>query len=474
MLDSEAHLAAVEDQRRSIFSSSTPRPEGSEQVKTRVVSSIIGVLVTVAAQVASAATIIVNTRADNLTGGDGQCTLREALANVNAAADTTSGDCTAGTGAGDTVAFNLRLRAKIRLKLGELVIGHDVTITGPTAGSLHVSGRRASRIFHIAAGTTASLSNLTLEKGWPLNRARVSGLDPGGALLNEGALTLTNCTLANNKSLEGGAVSNSGTMTLINCTLKNNKAMVGGGGIDNAGTTTLTNCALTGNVAFTGPVGGHLGGGISNDGTMSLTNCALNGNSGSQGGGIYNEAGTMNLTNCTLKGNYARWAPGGGIMNISALTLTNCTISRNKAYTGQDSLGGGGIWQNSELSPATTIVTNTIIALNGKAQDCGGDRPTSNGHNLDSDGTCFTSGGTDLVNTDPLLAPLANYGGPTKTLALCLGAGLPSRSCTGASPAIDAGDDAVTGPPLNLTTDQRGLPRLSGEHVDIGAYEAQQ
>jgi hypothetical protein len=36
---------------------------------------------------------------------------------------------------------------------------------------------------------------------------------------------------------------------------------------------------------------------------------------------------------------------------------------------------------------------------------------------------------------------------------------------------LDAGDDAVTGPPDNLTTDQRSLPRLSGTHVDIGAYE---
>ena len=42
-----------------------------------------------------------------------------------------------------------------------------------------------------------------------------------------------------------------------------------------------------------------------------------------------------------------------------------------------------------------------------------------------------------------------------------------------ASPAIDAGDDAVIGPPHNLTTDQRGLPRLAGAHVDIGAYEVQ-
>jgi hypothetical protein len=41
------------------------------------------------------------------------------------------------------------------------------------------------------------------------------------------------------------------------------------------------------------------------------------------------------------------------------------------------------------------------------------------------------------------------------------------------SPAIDAGDDSVLQPPLSLTTDQRGLPRLSGPHVDIGAVEVQ-
>src|SRR5262249_43905582 len=74
---------------------------------------------------------------------------------------------------------------------------------------------------------------------------------------------------------------------------------------------------------------------------------------------------------------------------------------------------------------------------------------------------------TDLVGTsgsplDPLLQPLGNYGGPTKTMALLPG-----------SPARDAGRDSGLGPPLNLTTDQRGLARKSGAHVDIGAFEAQ-
>ena len=51
---------------------------------------------------------------------------------------------------------------------------------------------------------------------------------------------------------------------------------------------------------------------------------------------------------------------------------------------------------------------------------------------------------------------------------------LPGLKFRAGSLAIDAGDDSVTGPPDNVTTDQRGLPRLSGAHVDIGAYEVQQ
>jgi CSLREA domain-containing protein len=435
---------------------------------------IISVLLIAGAQVATAATITVNTTADNLTGADGWCTLREAIANVNAATDTTAGDCASGTGAGDTLTFNLKLPAKIKLVLGELVVQHDVDISGPTAGLLRVNGAHASRIFRIA-GATVVVSDLIIEQGSSYT---------GGAILNLGMTTLRNCTLRSNRARGwGGAIANSGgTMALTNCTVTGNRATGGGGGIDNgnAGTMTLTNCTLSGNKSIRRSVedpGGQLGGGISNVGTMTLINSTLRGNRGSQAGGIANSMasspGTMTLVNCTLTGNYARWGAGGAIQNQGAMTLTNCTISRNKAWNGPGSLGGGGIWYDNYDPRWVTTLTNTIVAGNGKARDCGGQPVTSAGHNLDSDGTCFTSGGTDLVSTDPMLAPLANYGGATATFALCSGAGVPRRSCKGANPAIDAGDDAVTGPPLSLTTDQRGLPRLSGAHVDIGAYEAQ-
>ena len=73
--------------------------------------------------------------------------------------------------------------------------------------------------------------------------------------------------------------------------------------------------------------------------------------------------------------------------------------------------------------------------------------------------------GSDLTGTvaqplNPLLAPLANYGGPTNTMAL-----LPD------SPAINAGSNALL--PAGITTDQRGFNRIAGGTVDIGAFESQ-
>jgi hypothetical protein len=80
------------------------------------------------------------------------------------------------------------------------------------------------------------------------------------------------------------------------------------------------------------------------------------------------------------------------------------------------------------------------------------------GHNLFgslSDGA--TAAATDLLNTDALLAPLASNGGRTMTCALLPG-----------SPAVNSGDDVVL---ITIATDQRGRPRRSGAHVDVGAFE---
>jgi hypothetical protein len=107
---------------------------------------------------------------------------------------------------------------------------------------------------------------------------------------------------------------------------------------------------------------------------------------------------------------------------------------------------------------------------------------TDGGHNIDDGTTCGFTGtgctstsGSSFCNTTPVLDPsgLQNNGGPTQTIALCTGPGAPSAGCTGASPAINAGDESVcSAPPLN-NLDQRGYvrPGAGAANCSIGAYE---
>ena len=71
----------------------------------------------------------------------------------------------------------------------------------------------------------------------------------------------------------------------------------------------------------------------------------------------------------------------------------------------------------------------------------------------------YLTGPGDQINTDPLLGPLQDNGGPTYTHALLPG-----------SPAIDAGDPNFTPPPFY---DQRGpgFDRVVNGRIDIGSFE---
>jgi CSLREA domain-containing protein len=460
-----------------------------------------------------AGTITVNSTADT-TAHDAACTLREAIANVNAAAqanatrDTTGGDCAAGTGTGDTIVFKLSLPATITLTDAALDIEGAVRINGPTTGTLAVDGNGQAGVLSIVGDTPVTVADLTIQHG-------VGSL--GGGVYNEGTLTLTRCTLSGNAADEaGGAVYNLGSVTLSNCTLNGNSSFDGGAVYNDAeATATLSDCTLSDNSA-TNDAGGGGGGAVYNDGTLTLANCTLNDNSApnSDGGGLYSD-GDATLTNCTVRDNFAaNDAGGGGIYNEGGLTLANCTLSGNSAYTGDGGglynqssgeatltnctvsgdasvsgqAGGGGVYNDGMLTltnctlsgnsatdgdggglyndtNGTATLTNTIVANNTPSgHNCAGTEVEGD-HNLSSDATCFA--GANLLNTAPRLAPLGNYGGPTLTLALCTAPGTPALSCSGASPAIDAGDNAHC-----PATDQRGVPRPQGAACDIGAYES--
>jgi hypothetical protein len=103
------------------------------------------------------------------------------------------------------------------------VIAADTNLDG---GSLiTLSGGDTTRVFTVGAGVTLSLANATISHG--------HSSDVGGAIENDGTLTVTNSTFSGNSAPIGGAVNNGGTLTVTNSTFSGNSATGEGGGISN-------------------------------------------------------------------------------------------------------------------------------------------------------------------------------------------------------------------------------------------------
>lgn len=191
---------------------------------------------------------------------------------------------------------------------------------------------------------------------------------------------------------------------------------------------------------------------------------------------------TATIRRSTLAGNTSSDSGGGlGVIN-AGFVLENVTITGNAA----DNSGGGIAYDNSNDSVPRSIRFSTIasnsapesgsnIAVQGNSVDvlsslfADGNSAgppgafTSFGGNLDQSDTMGLNAPSDLVGVDPLLAPLADNGGP-----------VPTRALNGGSPAIDAvASDSFP------ATDARGITRPqdgdgdASALADIGAYEAE-
>jgi predicted outer membrane repeat protein len=293
---------------------------------------------------------------------------------------------------GDTINFAPSLDGQtITLTSGELLLRKNLTISGPGASQLTISGNKtrygvyhyASRVFELSSLTKpqVTLSGLTISNGDGLS-ATGSSYGQGGAILNDGTLTVSSCIVSGNSAIRGGGIYNDqdgsllvssstlsgnsatgagggifdhggntmtisssilsgnfggwggavdvdiGTVEIDNCTLKDNFATGAGGGIfDHGGNTvTISSSILSGNF-------GGWGGAVDVDsGTMQIDNCMLNSNSAKVIGGAIYCAGTLAVNGSTLSGNSAN--AGGGILNDGTLTITNCTLSNNSAFNG--------------------------------------------------------------------------------------------------------------------------------------------
>lgn len=206
-----------------------------------------------------------------------------------------------------------------------LTIDRSMAIAGQNQKKTIINGIGTNWIFYINPNVNVTITNLTLTNATAAK---------GGAIYNEGNLTVTNCTFTSNKATisyvyGGGAIYNKGTITsLSGCTFTNNKAAKYGGAVYNDATIiSLSDCNFTGNIASS--YGG--GGAIFNYGTSTVTGSTFTGNRGYNGGAINNQ-GILTATGCIFNGNSA--TIGGAIHNWDNTTVTSCTFTDNTAYSG--------------------------------------------------------------------------------------------------------------------------------------------
>ena len=386
-----------------------------------------------------------------------ECSLRAAINNANNKTSDSNSTCAAGTGT-DTINFSVS--GTITLTSGSLEIASSVSIVGPGAPNLAISGGGASSAFLIDSSATVSISGLTVEQG--------SSAVSGGGISNLGTLMLMNSIVSGNIALSsfpgdgGGGIYNNGTLTITNSTISGNSTFSDGGGIWNEGTLALTDCTVAGNVAS------FFGGGIYSDlGTVTLTRSTLSGNNASmQGGGISN-LDTAILTDCTVSGNVAGnpivGSAVGGIENLGTLTLANCTLSGNSGFQGGTTLYNDPA---ASVTQKNTIVANTFFGTNCDSFGTF----TSDGHNLSDDTSCNSlfAGTGDLNNTPAGLdsSGLKDNGGTTQTVALQA-----SSAAVDDIPVSPTNDCTATDGTTPIGTDQRGVARPQGAACDIGAFE---
>ena len=383
----------------------------------------------------SAANYTVTKTADTNDGiCDADCSLREAVFAANASADN------------DTIAFSALFNSvqTITLSGSEIVVGSNgsLTINGPSALLLTISGNNASRILASSANAVVNLNDLRFTAG---NGAGAVNTGRGGAVYNVGGtMTITNSIFHANSAANGGALNNAASsspsvpanLTIINCVFTGNSSTSSGAAMQNFSTSTL-----------------------------HLINSTVAGNTSSGTGitGAFQANGTVTITNSTFSGNSTMGTGGGVYFNGTNMIMTNTTIVNNTSP-----LGGGGLHRTG--TNPTMIIRNTIIAgNNGPAStpDVSG-LMTSQGNNIIGNiGTSTGWIGSDLQNVNPMLGALANNGGLGQTH-------LPQAG----SPAIDAGQNCVvnlscsaSNPPVAVSTDQRGISRPQNSTVDIGSVE---
>jgi len=274
---------------------------------------------------------------------------------------------------------------------------------------------------------------------------------------------------------EGADVALSGSSVLEDCVFRGNKDLFtygwGGGLYVKKGSTTLVRCDFLGNEQRT------QGGGLfaTDKSELDIWNSRFLGNrlagSGS-GSGVYVEAESdLTMTNTLLVGN-ANGNTGGGVTVAGGAhaVITNSTIAENTVL---NSAGGAALF----VDDADVQVRNSILWNGPEAEGDLTIRTASAGTSLDVLFSIAQGGwtGTGNIDGDPQFVDAAGPDGIAGTQD-------DNLRLSPTSPGVDAGDsdslpqdsedldgDGNTTEPLPLDLD--GSARISGNGVDIGAFE---
>jgi hypothetical protein len=309
---------------------------------------------------------------------------------------------------------------------------------------------------------------------------------------------VTACTFLDNVSAyQAGAIYNCGgngtaTLTVESCRFERNSAQFGGGAIHNhaslgTATATIQRSTIRSNfVIHSQSLGGGIGNFAAPDGAANLTikESTIEDNQAEGGGGAIfsicdgNSAlASVAIADTTISGN-SGGSNGGGLLSYgrsagsAVLTIVNSTFSNNRAETARN-LNIGTLWGGSSSATIGNSIFTTETPSDhpwGNIYRSEGTTVTSAGYNLCDDAchSVFIAAG-DQINTDAMLGPLQENGGPTRTHAPLIN-----------SPAVDRGK-RNTIPALATNLDQRGWPRpvddpavpnmTGGDGSDVGAVE---
>ncbi len=322
------------------------------------------------------------------TANSGAGSLRQAVLDANAAAGA------------DFIVFDASFNSPQTITLASVItingVNDTLTITGPGANLLTISGNNLVRIFTTSAGEITTITGITFTQavtgaiaaGGILtvsDCALIANTNGSGGAITGGpdALTVTNCTFSDNTNTGpgvngtgGAALSSNAVSTMItNSTFSNNSATSGaeGGAIRlSGGTMTITGSTFTGNT--TTSTGQDSRGGaiaLQGSGQLTINDSLLTGNSSTKNGGaIYYQPNSASqipflaINNSTIANNTANTdgdstGSGGGLFltGTGSVTIARSTISGNQSITGSSATGvGGGI----DVSVPTTITDSTI------------------------------------------------------------------------------------------------------------------